>query len=365
MYKNDSMKHVQWELLFSRFGASIDSTAPNEKEYIFQIVDKIPESLLSDAKTVQEYRKRIKYLRNNYLKKKYNSEYPKDTRKRTKKVIDLKAAQILERSPLETTPFTQAEISKLLGISNVAVSKKENTEKTINRIDLCCFSLIYNVTPHYLLGLVSENDFDTYLVSASAYDEYFESLFNTNRSQNGDPKPPESSDTDKPQNDDPKPPESSKEFNLLEFPVFVADDTARRLCYPMSFTESFIEYQCRALIFIMWQNSVLFQAIFSIMDGKIEEIRKNLSYILELLYVEKLDTQKRWQWFLSEKFHSYVDFLFSNQEFGSWWKLFRFKERLTLLAFRDYESWENLCRIIFTLFEDNFNYWPKNLFKKF
>lgn len=55
--------------------------------------------------------------------------------------------------------FTEKEVGSLMGISGAAVSAKErytasNPIKRINRNDLLRFCTIYDVSPHYLLGLV-------------------------------------------------------------------------------------------------------------------------------------------------------------------------------------------------------------------
>lgn len=55
--------------------------------------------------------------------------------------------------------FTEKEVGALMGVSGAAVSAKERYTtsmpvREINRMDLLQFCTIYNVSPHYLLGLV-------------------------------------------------------------------------------------------------------------------------------------------------------------------------------------------------------------------
>lgn len=53
--------------------------------------------------------------------------------------------------------LTLEEVGNALGISGAAIHKKEkNLEKKIDRADLLSFSLLFQISPHYLLGLVTD-----------------------------------------------------------------------------------------------------------------------------------------------------------------------------------------------------------------
>ena len=54
--------------------------------------------------------------------------------------------------------LTREEVGNVLGISGTAIQKKEAGEcKKIDKEDLRSFSLLFQVTPHYLVGLVSDS----------------------------------------------------------------------------------------------------------------------------------------------------------------------------------------------------------------
>lgn len=310
MPRSNAEKANRWSLLFSRYAANGEIEQNIEAAYFPGIVEKIPESLLRNTEIIKNYAHRLESLRENHLKRLYD-----------RSSTDLKSFPNKRTSGgnwLETKALTQQEIANILGTSNVAIHKKEAGAVSIDRFDLCCFSLIYGVTPHYLLGLVPENEFFTYLVSASAIAEF-----------------------QKRSTDD--------EYFLLNFPVFVADRSARKIKIPTKFTESSVEFKSKILVYISCQQEELIDAIFSILDHKIEEIRMTLEDFSRLFCVEDRTAQQLWKSFSTEELQSRRNKFFALMEYSDLKTLLQLKERLVLLALRDYETWELLGRVIFAL----------------
>lgn len=100
--------------------------------------------------------------------------------------IDLYAKRIREER--EKIGLTQEEVGNVLGISPEAICKKEEGKgKKIDPDDLLSFSLLFRVTPHYLVGLVSnptEYLLTTSVIKALSLSCQHVSLSNDNQRKN-------------------------------------------------------------------------------------------------------------------------------------------------------------------------------------
>ena len=328
MPKSQENKRKTFETIRARYAISSESLPEGERnpeEYLAKAIEEIPDSMLKDPIVVEKYKQRLKYLRENHFMEKYLSE----TKMPRASAIDSKIKgytqkQISEaKKAPEAEKITQRQLAKVMQVSNVAIHKKESNLTEIDRIDLYCFALLYGTTPHYLLGLVPKDKRYAYLVSASAFSEYLDKMKRNIESGHSNPEV------------------------LLNFPVFTTENS-KAISLPMEFGASPVMSKNQAMVFWLCHHLRAFHLIYSVMNLKFIQISRLLINFEDYPVIKNCPVDKQLEFLLSPPLKQQIRDFYIALDTLNQWDLYRFQERLNILAVRDYDLWITLSKIAFS-----------------
>lgn len=329
--------------IYTRYAVSEEPWLDEEQKYLPGIISKIPDSVLKDSGIIQKFQQRLRYLRENYLANKYlmETKMPQVDISENDGIMGgpyrasytLKQISQAKKVP-EARKLTQEQLANVLQISHVAMYKKENDMGIIDRNDLLCFSIIYQTTPHYLLGLVPEDKPFTYLVDATAYAEILNKLH----------KPGEPDKLDRPGKN-----ATFDITSLLDFPVFEDGEGSKPITFPMKFGCSPVMQMSQAMVFWLSQNAELFGAIYSIMNLQFSKIRTLLKGFETYPSIKNCPVKSQFDFLLTPQNQQNMRRFYAALDDRTNWEIYRFQERLSILALRDYDLWEILSKVIFAV----------------
>lgn len=196
--------------------------------------------------------------------------------------------------------LTQIEVGRIIGISGVAVHKKEQGKSPIDRNDLLAFCLLYQVTPDYLLGKVS--DPYTFLKSPSPC----KSVDKAKMHADGPQKEKTEKRVDNSENEETEEctdgsenEETEKRTNNSENETKVDSGS---ISFPLSFPHKSVHGRAQLLIYNAYNNSALYAAFQNLTTASFDVQEKVLSRFQELPVIDSCPLDEAVISVLSEEF---------------------------------------------------------------